>query len=1595
MIPASNNLEEKEKVADSKKDKNKNKSKTKTESEEETSSARQIPSRRKLSSGGLLRKSQKSHDKRPSLFRSFTSDALFSSRRKKVASTGCGGHNVTLKGESHAVESQDSRERRHSTPIDTTPLQNDSIRKSEVNQDAPVFPEQVGARQVVKLPAKQENTANSVQFNGDSHDFYESSNVAGMKRDRDNRDRRAKSLPVNFGVHDPHFVTDLAGVVDEKSLEIQQTSHDIFRRNTQYRNPIKRDKQARRQSLPVFLNPSVLREEFENELKSQGNFPKDDKLESGTNITEKGDTYSKSTLKEDRKSPRTTALKGFKSSLLERFLEQKEVDEVDFNEQREAINQEKIILFQNIATQCRRFSLPSRLEGFYGGDDKKGESRLNDELFGATINCQDPKTDLGNVSQNTNDTTQQDFKSKKNTALRSNSLPSASTNIFSKIISGYRQKEPLLSNSDSLRRTKSLPKLAKSNDINMEIGHESKRDYTSAESSLIIECATQEVHGDTLENINQLGMFSATRSNSLPLDIDKSISTSATLNSDLDDEIQEITKCVESVIQGFYKNKEQCGQPSISHSNEELTQVKTCNCTNSLPLNTNCEVSTESDIEIVEKEEQIGLENLTTTKDLENYSEILIPSGNMGRDGSHENVDKIVLTRTERSPKTPTSQGGNVPLDQTNNYMCDCATTVNGSTPVEFSKSGDKSAKLLLSDDMTAEMEQEIHTEATEQRNEESSEVKPRAELEATEFTVFNLPKNKDETLIENANNFDFLEERKPVLQEGSPDLCLINDFSVQDQLSIENSKVKAKEGKLSNEKNESENLISVRDDRANKFPCVTENRASEQTSAAPRENDEKPLEEFPQFEQHEITSERAEVQKRVEEKSNDVENPPDILQDVIQSVLEELFCQVDILNKTDAIRDYSSSVLVDKSLIESSSTEHELEKTVDKKDNAQRELAATELQNDTFETFPSSGIIDSSEISLNHIIEPSHPKAGTAMIIPKQKKELQEKTSSLENKKSEKKVLSENGIILLEDDKEFDSVSVDNLNEKESEEFENEFEEILEKVNVCSDVIDGETASEDSFRSLDENVRADIQPIESDKGQGNDSICPLENGETGKLFSQAKEQKIASETVQPKQDVDNSFESCRTVAKHVQQPSEGESRQQDHANLPLVDVIDKSHKPVITVSASGSEVEKLEIKQDSQLPSELKTANAENSAYKLQESAVTKCCDLHLDDKKNRKIVEERVEERPQETVATVVSSNPEEMKLVEKDNITVKNDSNLSEELMETTQEKLNESAASIEAIRLPEIILPCEKFETIPEAPNAKRENKKEDLLSIKQENKEQLVEHAEKNKTGKLSNNYQEESNGRKDLKLKLRGSNSEGVDICDHGSPIDSLSQKLDAFDIPPFSRPRVYTLPLTNRMEKIVEAPGERSPDIERKEFPSVFSKGHPRHLQQIRRNGSLRRDVTKRKPEKTRRSLSAPSSILLQNGGKHDLYPLQEEEPEATELTFEDRMELFDKLLSNSLTTVLEPDYTRSKSPLHRAIAKERFDCVEFLIECGVDVNANDESGWPPLHVAVTSGCFDCAVLLVETGADLGGYTDLVMREYKRLRRQVYCRTV
>ena len=52
-------------------------------------------------------------------------------------------------------------------------------------------------------------------------------------------------------------------------------------------------------------------------------------------------------------------------------------------------------------------------------------------------------------------------------------------------------------------------------------------------------------------------------------------------------------------------------------------------------------------------------------------------------------------------------------------------------------------------------------------------------------------------------------------------------------------------------------------------------------------------------------------------------------------------------------------------------------------------------------------------------------------------------------------------------------------------------------------------------------------------------------------------------------------------------------------------------------------------------------------------------------------------------------------------------------------------------------------------------------------------------------------------------------------------------------------------------------------------------------------------------------------------------------------------------------------------------------------------------ESGWPPLHVAVTSGCFDCAVLLVETGADLGGYTDLVMREYKRLRRQVYCRTV
>jgi len=63
-------------------------------------------------------------------------------------------------------------------------------------------------------------------------------------------------------------------------------------------------------------------------------------------------------------------------------------------------------------------------------------------------------------------------------------------------------------------------------------------------------------------------------------------------------------------------------------------------------------------------------------------------------------------------------------------------------------------------------------------------------------------------------------------------------------------------------------------------------------------------------------------------------------------------------------------------------------------------------------------------------------------------------------------------------------------------------------------------------------------------------------------------------------------------------------------------------------------------------------------------------------------------------------------------------------------------------------------------------------------------------------------------------------------------------------------------------------------------------------------------------------------------------------------------------------------PGYTASAPPLHWAAARGREDIIEFLLACGADVDAAEDSG-TPLHWAVDAGEAGAAKLLIARGAD------------------------
>ena len=62
---------------------------------------------------------------------------------------------------------------------------------------------------------------------------------------------------------------------------------------------------------------------------------------------------------------------------------------------------------------------------------------------------------------------------------------------------------------------------------------------------------------------------------------------------------------------------------------------------------------------------------------------------------------------------------------------------------------------------------------------------------------------------------------------------------------------------------------------------------------------------------------------------------------------------------------------------------------------------------------------------------------------------------------------------------------------------------------------------------------------------------------------------------------------------------------------------------------------------------------------------------------------------------------------------------------------------------------------------------------------------------------------------------------------------------------------------------------------------------------------------------------------------------------------------------------------------PLHRAASAGSFECLQYLVTKGAQLNVKDNQGTSPLDAAVCEGEFDCARFLIEKGADIAAIRD------------------
>lgn len=83
-----------------------------------------------------------------------------------------------------------------------------------------------------------------------------------------------------------------------------------------------------------------------------------------------------------------------------------------------------------------------------------------------------------------------------------------------------------------------------------------------------------------------------------------------------------------------------------------------------------------------------------------------------------------------------------------------------------------------------------------------------------------------------------------------------------------------------------------------------------------------------------------------------------------------------------------------------------------------------------------------------------------------------------------------------------------------------------------------------------------------------------------------------------------------------------------------------------------------------------------------------------------------------------------------------------------------------------------------------------------------------------------------------------------------------------------------------------------------------------------------------------------------------------------------ENNADLITKLLARKESDV--GDLSLGLSLLHEAAALGSSDCLQVLIDAGVDVNITDLNGRTPLEYAVFAGHFETASQLIESGADV-----------------------